>query len=37
MKTGYLERQGRWTGTDVFLSHGRDLALASQKFFRQQQ
>lgn len=35
MKTGYLEGRGRWTGTDLFLAHGRDLALAALKLFEQ--
>ncbi len=26
MKTGYLDNLGRWTGTDLFLAHGRNLA-----------
>jgi hypothetical protein len=26
MKTGYLANLGRWTGTDLFLAHGRNLA-----------
>jgi len=33
MKTGYLEGAQRWTGTDVFLAHGRGLARAVSKFF----
>jgi len=33
MKTGYLEGLGRWTGTDLFLAHGRNLARAIAAFF----
>lgn len=33
MKTGYLEKQGRWTGTDLFLEHGRGLARSVAAFF----
>ncbi len=33
MKTGYLEGRDRWTGIDVFLAHGRGLALAVFRFF----
>jgi hypothetical protein len=34
MKTGYLADLGRWTGTDLFLSHGRNLARAVSEFFQ---
>ncbi len=33
MKTGYLEGAQRWTGTDIFLAHGRGLARAASRFF----
>jgi hypothetical protein len=36
MKTGFLERQQRWTGVDVFLEQGRGLALAARKLLAEQ-
>ena len=33
MKTGYLDGAGRWTGTDIFLAHGRGLAQTASRFF----
>jgi hypothetical protein len=36
MKTGYLDREARWTGIDVFLAHGRGLARTVSRFFDRQ-
>jgi len=33
MKTGYLENLGRWTGTDIFLRQGADLARVLLAYF----
>jgi len=34
MKTGYLDNLGRWTGTDLFLDYGRNLARVVSEFFQ---
>lgn len=34
MKTGYLDKLDRWSGTDTFLGHGQNLARVVSEFFK---